>query len=100
MAQKRISRQQQFARMEENSCRHALIYPGEENGKSSAGSNTLAPPDRYGHHIAKKERTRETKQEFPSISANLIIENIVLLALLVGITYAIYRATIYLLNQA
>ena len=42
MAQKRISRQQQFARMEENSCRHALIYPGEENGWSGKCGDFVA----------------------------------------------------------
>lgn len=101
MAHQRINREQEYA-----------LYGADERRNSSAhgeGSATSRRADRYGKNVlAPPEETREAKRSGKNVSVhhvtgqskNLLIENIILLAFLVGAIYLLYRLSIYLLNQA
>ena len=98
MAQKRISRQQ----------RYALYEVDERNGAYEAESTAQRRAHRYGKNVLAPIEDEHSRKRSHDISVhhvtgqtrNLLIENIILLTLLVGSIYGLYRLTIYLLNQA
>ena len=98
MAQKRISRQQRYALYEAEERNSA--YEAESTAPRRAGrygKNVLAPIEderarKRSHDISVHHVTGQTR--------NLLIENLILLALLIGSIYGLYCLTIYLLNQA
>lgn len=101
MAHQRINREQEYA-----------LYEVDERHRYGArGEDSIAArrADRYGKNVlAPPEETREATRRHKNVSVhhvtgqskNLLIENIILLLLLVGSIYGLYRLTIYLLNQA
>ena len=102
MAQKRISRQQQYA-LTEAELRHT---PGAHGAESATqrramryGKNVLAPLEE--ERGTPRHKTRDISvHHVTGQSRNLLIENIILLAFLAGSIYVLYQLTIYLLNQA
>ena len=98
MAQKRISRQQ----------RYALYEVEERNSATEAESAATRRAGRYGKNVLAPIEDEYTRKRNHDISVhhvtgqtrNLLIENVILLTLLVGSIYGLYRLTIYLLNQA
>lgn len=103
MAQKRITREQQYALIEENELNHALIYPGDSG--NSTGNNltskVLPPPGntripKTGNNT--KAGTEEVKLR--TLKVNVLVENIILLALLVFLLYILAKGFMYLVNQA
>lgn len=99
MAHQRINREQEYA----------LYGAGERRSAQGEGRTASRRADRYGKNVlAPPEETQEAKRNGKNVSVhhatgqsrNLLIENIILLGLLVGSIYLLYRLTIYLLNQA
>lgn len=108
MSGKRISRQQEYALMEEqarhtqrSSKRHSDYFYEEDYSQytNRLDKNTLAPPE----DILDARRRKPGKinmQHVSGQSRNVLTENLILLALLVGSIYGLYKLSMYLLNQA
>lgn len=107
MSGKRISRQKEYALMEESehrrtqTRRHADYFYDEDYSQYSKplDKNTLAPPEDI---LDARRRTPRNinMQHVSGQSRSALTENLILLALLVGSIYGLYRLSIYLLNQA
>jgi hypothetical protein len=107
MSGKRISRQKEYALMEESgrrrtqTRRHADYFYDEDYSQYSKplDKNTLAPPEDVLD--ARRHTPRNINMQHVSgQSRSALTENLILLALLVGSIYGLYRLSIYLLNQA
>ena len=108
MSGKRISRQKEYALMEESEHRrpqmrrHADYFYDEEFPQYSKqlDKNTLAPPEDIVDARRRRPARNINMQHVSGQSRSALTENLILLALLVGSIYGLYRLSIYLLNQA
>lgn len=100
MAQKHISRQQQYALDE---AREHHYHGGSDRAWQQQtkryGKNVLAPLDEE-REVARRTPRDISVHNVTGQSQHLLIENIILLLFLAGAIYALYHLTIYLLNQA
>ncbi|MBQ4613568.1 MAG: hypothetical protein IJB31_01400 [Akkermansia sp.] len=107
MARNRISRQREFELMvAEDRMRRERILEKEDammgHGRHTYNPeayNTLGPNEEV---IEKRRRRKRVTMAAPrpASTGNILMENILLLLLLVGSIYGLYRLSIYILNQA
>ena len=108
MSGKRISRQKEYALMEESEHRRPHVrsranysFYDEDYSQYSKplDKNTLTPPEDVMD--ARRRTPRNINMQHVSgQSRSALTENLILLAVLVGSIYGLYRLSIYLLNQA
>jgi len=96
MAKERTTRLREFEQMEFQALSRRKNAPGQ---RRPADINTMEAPEELVEQRRLRHRKHVSMAANPAGTRNELLENVILLVMLVGSIYGLYRLAIHLLNQ-
>ncbi len=96
MARERTTRLREFEQMEFQTLSRRKNTPGQCR---SLGLNTMEAPEELVEQRRQRHRKHVSMAANANSTRNELLENVILLVMLIGSIYGLYRLAIHLLNQ-